>query len=171
MSCLADLTVVQGLSFPVSLCCVSYVSYNGRQVLYHECHLKYCHFSKYLFWSFLWHCSGKSFCYFNHSLFLTKNGFTRLTPPLPDLTLTGSSSVIKKQVYSQRINTPRPWYYFSSATDFMKTSLKHEFSGHILSNNCIFITLDQSGPKMTTLRCVFRWEAKGIHHRLMKSLN
>ena len=31
----------------------------------------------------------------------------------------------------------------------MKTSLKHELSGHILSNNCIFITLDQSGPKMT----------------------
>lgn len=49
----------------------------------------------------------------------------------------------------------------------MKTILKYEFSGHILSNNCIFITLDQSAPKMTTLR----WKAKGIHHRLMKSLN
>ena len=104
----AVISFSRGSSRPVDQTHVSYVSYIGRQVLYHECYLKYCHFSKYFFWSFLWHCSGKSFCYFNHSLFLTKNGFTRLTPPLPDLTLTGSSSVIKKQVYSQRINTPRP---------------------------------------------------------------
>ena len=110
-------------------------------------------FLKIFFWSFLWHCSGKSFCYFDHSLFLTKNGFTRLTPSLPDSTLSGSSSVIKKQVYSQRINIPSPWYYFLSAIDFTKTSLKHEFPGHILSNNCIFVTLDQFAPKMTTQRC------------------
>ena len=69
-------------------------------------------FLKIFFWSFLWHCSGKSFCYFNHSLFLTKNGFTRLTPHLPDLTLSGSSSVLKTQVYSQRINIPTLILFF-----------------------------------------------------------
>ena len=43
----------------------------------------------------------------------------------------------------------------------MKTILKYEFSSHIFCNNCIFITLDQSAPKMTTLGCqCFQVESK-----------
>lgn len=124
------------------------------------------------FWSFLWHCSGKSFGYFNHSLFLTKNGFTRLTLHLSDLTSSGSWPVLKKRIYSQRIKVPKHWDDFFLMPQPLWKQFQNTSFPVIFWKNYIFTIPDWLiCPKMTTLRCQCFGDGKVIHYGLMKSLN